>query len=352
MISLTANAGLFDVLKEAQDVVDTAQKAIKQIPSRDNKAKVEEKKPSIPPIPSQPQSAATSTSNSSNNSTVSNQVASSSVKNPDFINIPGKVMSLPYEQCPKVDVMGMRLGDNLSHLANQYSLNFKYTNGTRYPDSYYHPTSLGEMKFEDREIARDTLVRPGGPYHVTVYSKKFDALRHQHINKQHDYQFSDEDYNQIKGDTKTAGRHYQHVMFYTKPPKDRTSMGANDTTAEVFTDINGDIASIYVARTIPVEINVSEIQAKLTEKYGKPHQVVKNSDGKLKYQLSWTAKYVGKFPQVRGGKLERVSRSTIIYRLTCHDALRASGKKAKLMLDEVQAKIQSMRKETGVLVDI
>lgn len=345
--SQTANAGFFDALKEAQDAVETAQKVIKQIPSAGEKEKQEEKQKESKPTPKK---KTVSTSTKSGNSAVKqsqtspSQAVSEGAMNPDFVHITGKVADLPYEDCPKVDVMGIRLGQNISTLINKYPITFDFrTNGGFYT---HRKGSYASMWFEDRERIRNKLKYPDGTNTITVFSTKFDAMRHQAMNRGHGYQFSDEDYNQVKDATKKAGRHLVLGRFYLKPPKKKSGFESlvNDF-AEVTLDVNGDIAAIYVSRTLSVEINETEVRKKLAEKYGEAQQGIEGANGKTKYHLAWDAKKGTNHPKFG-------TTSKITYRLSCYTVLEASNIKSAVMLDEVDKKIKSLRKETGVSVDI
>ena len=334
-------AGFFDTLKEAKEAVNSAKEALENLPTSDEKT--------APPADNQneqPEKQSTQAS-APKNQTSLKAVPSTKNKNginADFVNSPERVAKLPYEACPKVDVMGIRLGQNINTLADKYPLKFSWRGNTGFVPRV---DGIGAMRFDDHERGPgDKLTYPGGVHQTSVYSKDFRKLHHQSINHQYDYTFSNEDYNQITEAIHSAGRHNTLVNFYIKPPKtNRLPERLFNDVAEVITDINGDIAAIYVSRTLPVEINVTDVQSKLTEKYGKSHQVVKGPNDTLKYQLSWTAKKERSHPKY-GNK------SHITYRLTCHSALIASTEITKTVLSNVASKIKSMRKETGVSVEI
>lgn len=254
---------------------------------------------------------------------------------PDFVDIPEAVAEMPYQQCPDVDVMGIRLGQNIATLAQQYQLIFDY-NSKRGAHSVRN--TVGNMRFPHRDKPEDILQTPLSNFPVTVYSEKFDVLRRQSLDQSYVYTFSDDQYEQVQQATKQAGRHNLMAAFYLQAPQSFRTKRIREL-AEVITDVNGDIAAIHVDRVIPKKINMEEVQQQLSDKYGDANQTVKGDDGQLQYTLSWSVRYLGRHGYYG-------ERSQISYRLQCDTVLQASLQKHDEIMADVDRQLEEMVKHT------
>lgn len=329
LMSFNSHAGFFDALNDAAKTLETIEKVIEEPTQKEEISQKSQDKAKN----NQPQKTASAQKSQPKQRTISTTL--STTNSSGFINYSSGRIKLPYDQCPTTDILGIHLGQNISEIMPNSPFYF------RRPQDSDSPTFKDESSTNGFEV-------------ITVFSPKFESMRLDSINRKYHYGFDKNEYNKIKDLDKQASRHGLNVWIDAKKGKNHPLIKEKHAQyINLLLDVNGDISSISVQRTLPIKISESEVENKLRAKYGEKINK-KDKNGQVIYLSTWgarvergTASIIARTPS------EAMTEQSIInYQLSCEVVKRASKAHHKKLRNQWKELAESMRDNSGASVDI
>ncbi len=332
LVSPITHAGFFDALNDASKALETIESAFEKPTQQDQAPQKTQNNPQSNQS-QQSQKPAPETKAKTTQSAATDIASTSSSNN--FVNFSSGKIKLPYDQCPTTDILGIKLGQNISEIMPNSPFYFR------------KPRDSDAPTFEDRTTSTSFE-------EITVFSPKFESMRLDSLNRQYHYGFDQTEYNKIKELDKQGSRHGLNVWIDLKKGKDHPLVKDKHASyISLILDVNGDISSISVQRTLPVKISKHDVEEKLKAKYGEKRNP-KDKNNQVIYLSSWGARVETNTVSMmsRTPSSGQSEQSIINYELSCVVAKRESKKHHKELRKKWQKLAESMRDNSGVSVDI